>query len=131
MLAAAMVLGAFTIAQAADVTEADHQKAMKDTLAGMMGAGKAARATPPDMAAIATGAKAVEAGLAAVEPFWTKRKSQVAMDANAAGRKAAMALAAAKDEAGVKEAMGALQGSCKSCHDAHRVKNEDGTYSIK
>lgn len=132
LLTVALALGAFSLAQAADVTEADYDRAMKATLAGMQTAGKGVR--EGNMTAVADGAKAIDAALASIESYWTSRKAQDAIEAGAAGRKAAQAAAAAaaaNDAEKVKASMTALQGSCRTCHDAHRVKNEDGSYSIK
>jgi cytochrome c556 len=132
LLSVALTLGAFSLASAADVTEEQYDKAMKATLAGMQAMGKGVR--EGNMTAVADGAKAIDASLASIESYWTTRKAQDAIDAGAAGRKAAQAIAAAaaaNDAEKVKASTTALQGSCRTCHDAYRVKNEDGSYSIK
>lgn len=132
LLTVALALGAFSIASAADVTEEQYDKAMKATLAGMQAMGKGVREN--NLAAAADGAKAIDAALASIESYWATRKAQDAIDAGAAGRKAAQAIAAAaaaNDAEKVKATVPALQGSCRTCHDAYRVKNEDGSYSMK
>jgi cytochrome c556 len=35
------------------------------------------------------------------------------------------------DAAAAQAAMGEIRGSCKSCHTAHRVKNDDGSWGFK
>ena len=120
--------------KAADVTEADYQKAMKDTLAGMQAIGKTIREANGDLSGAVAGAKAIDAALASIDSFWVARKAQDAVDFNAASRKAAMALAKAaeaKDTAATVEAQKTLQGSCKACHDVHREQLPDKTYKIK
>ncbi len=90
VLAAAFIAPAI---HAADVTEADFQKAMKAVQSGV----NAVRGANGDLAAAATGAKAVEAALASVESFWTARKDADAVKMNAASRTAALAVAKAAD----------------------------------
>ena len=118
---------------AADVTEADYQKAMKDVLAGMQAAGKAVR-DAGDLSAAAAGAKSIDAALASIDGFWAARKDTEAVKMNAASRAAALAVgkaAESKDVAATGEAIKALQGTCKACHDVHREQLPDKTYKIK
>jgi cytochrome c556 len=120
--------------KAADVTEADYQKAMKDTLAGMQAVGKTLREGGADLAPAAAGAKAIDAALASIDSFWAARKDAEAVKMNGAARAAAMAVAKAaesKDAAATGEAVKALQGTCKACHDVHREQLPDKTYKIK
>lgn len=129
-LAAAFIAPA---AFAADVTEADYQKAMKDVLGGMQASGKAIREAG-DLGAVVAGAKTIDAGLASIDSFWSARKDAEAVKMNAASRAAAVALGKAaegKDVAATGEAMKALQGTCKACHDVHREQLPDKTYKIK
>ena len=119
--------------RAADVTEADYQKAMKDVLGGMQASGKAIREAG-DLSAVVAGAKTIDAALASIDSFWSARKDAEAVKMNAAARAAATALgraAESKDVAATSEAMKSLQGSCKACHDAHREQLPDKTYKIK
>ena len=132
----AAVLAAAFIApslHAADVTEADYQKAMKEVLAGMQAAGKAVR-EGTDLSPAVAGAKSIDTALASIDAFWTARKDTEAVKMNAASRAAAAAVAKAaetKDVAATGEAMKALQGTCKACHDVHREQLPDKTYKIK
>jgi cytochrome c556 len=118
---------------AADVTEADYQKAMKDVLAGMQSSGKAIREAG-DLSPVVAGAKAIDTALASIDGFWSARKDTEAVKMNAASRAAAAALgkaAESKDVAATGEAMKTLQGTCKACHDVHREQLPDKTYKIK
>lgn len=118
---------------AADVTEADYQKAMKDVLAGMQASGKAIKEAT-DLSPVVAGAKSIDTALASIDSFWAARKDAEAVKMNAASRAAAAALgkaAASKDVAATGEAMKALQGTCKACHDVHREQLPDKTYKIK
>ena len=131
VLAAALIA---PVVKAADVTEADYQKAMKDTLAGMQSVGKTMREASGDLSGAVAGAKAIDAALASIDSFWSARKDQEAVKMNAAARAAAMGVAKAaesKDAAATGEAVKALQGSCKACHDVHREQLPDKTYKIK
>ena len=118
---------------AADVTEADYQKAMKDVLGGIQASGKAIREAG-DLSAAVAGAKTIDAALASIDSFWSARKDAEAVKMNAASRAAAVALgkaAESKDVAATSEAMKGLQGTCKACHDVHREQLPDKTYKIK
>jgi len=118
---------------AADVTEADYQKAMKEALGGMQASGKAIKEAT-DLSPAVAGAKTIETALASIDGFWAARKDADAVKMNAAARAAAGALgkaAASKDVAATGDAMKALQGTCKACHDVHREQLPDKTYKIK
>lgn len=131
VLAAALITPAVN---AADVTEADYQKAMKETLAGMQAVGKTMREGGGDLSGAVAGAKAIDAALASIESFWAARKDADAMKMNATARASAMAVAKAaesKDAAATREAIKGLQASCKACHDVHREQLPDKTYKIK
>ena len=130
VLAAAFIAPAL---HAADVTEADYQKAMKDVLGGIQSSGKAIREAG-DLSAVVAGAKTIEGALASIDSFWSARKDAEAVKMNAAARAAATALgkaAESKDAEATKAAMTALQGTCKACHDVHREQLPDKTYKIK
>lgn len=83
---------------------------------------------------VAANAKAMQATVKALQPFWKGRGSEVAMQALADNLKGAQALEAAA-ASGDKEAMAAAQkvigGGCRSCHDAHREKLSETMYRIK
>ena len=131
VLAAAFITPAVN---AADVTEADYQKAMKDTLAGMQAVGKTMREASGDLSGAVTGAKAIDAALASIDSFWVARKDDEAVAMNTKAREAAMTVAkaaATNDAAATAEATKALQASCKTCHDVHREQLPDKTYRIK
>jgi cytochrome c556 len=130
VLAAAFISPAL---YAADVTEADYQKAMKDVLGGLQASGKAMR-EGTDLSPVVAGAKAIDTALASIDGFWSARKDAEAVKMNAASRAAAVALgkaAESKDAAATGDAMKALQGTCKACHDVHREQQPDKTYKIK
>ncbi len=115
---------------AANVTEANLEKAMKDVQDGA----NAIRGANGDMAVAATSAKGVEAALASVEAFWTARKDDGAVKMSGAARDAARAVAKAaegKDAAALGEATRAMFGTCRTCHDIHRERQPDGTYRLK
>jgi hypothetical protein len=66
--------------------------------------------------------------------FWTKRNVSDAIHWSDEGRAAALALAAAAkagDTAKADASFAALNGTCRSCHTAHREKTPDGKYRIK
>ena len=131
VLAAAFIAPAV---HAADITEADYQKAMKDTLAGMQAVGKTLRETSGELSGAVAGAKAVDAALASIDSFWAARKDPEAVKMNATARAAAMAVAKAaesKDAAATEEARKGLGAACKTCHDVHREQLPDKTYKIK
>lgn len=113
--------------KAADVTEADLQKAMKDVQAGV----GAIRGSNGDVAAAATAAKSVEAALASVEGFWKARKDDAAVKMSADSRAAALAIAKAADATAQGEATRAMFGTCKACHDVHREQLPDKSYKLK
>lgn len=85
-------------------------------------------------AGAATDAAKLKTLLAETQSFWEKRN---ASDAVTAAKDAAAAAgdletaAKAKNESGVVAAQKALNGSCKSCHDAHRERLPDGSSEIK
>jgi cytochrome c556 len=120
--------------QAKDVTEADYKKAMEATLAGMQAIGKTLRENPADLSGAVAGAKAIDAALASIDSFWVARKDQGAVDLNAKSRAAAMAVAktaGTNDAVATRDAVKALQGTCKACHEVHREQLPDKTYRIK
>lgn len=120
--------------QAKDVTEADYKVAMENTLAGMQAIGKTMRENPAELTGVVAGAKAIDAALASIDAFWVARKAQDAVDMNAKSRAAAQAVAKAagtNDAVATREAVKALQGTCKACHDVYREQLPDKSYRIK
>jgi cytochrome c556 len=67
-------------------------------------------------------------------PFWRQRNAADAVKMTEAGKAAAAEMAAAAnagDAEKAEEAFKTIGGTCKSCHEAHREKSEDGKYRIK
>jgi cytochrome c556 len=66
--------------------------------------------------------------------FWESRKMDDAVELAKSGGKAAGELetaAKSKNEEAVTTAAKTLNGTCKTCHDAHRERLPDGTSEIK
>ena len=66
--------------------------------------------------------------------FWTKRSFDDAAKWADEGKAAAMELASAAkagDAAKADASFAALNGTCRSCHTAHREKTPDGKFKIK
>jgi hypothetical protein len=66
--------------------------------------------------------------------FWSKRNFSDAVQWADEGKAAAAALATAAkagDATKADTSFGALNGTCRSCHTAHREKLPDGKYRIK
>src|SRR4029079_8863639 len=93
VLAAAFIEPAL---HAADVTEADYQKAMKDVLGGIQASGKAIR-EGTDLTPVVAGAKTIDSALASIDSFWAARKDAEAVKMNAAARAAAVAVGKAAE----------------------------------
>jgi cytochrome c556 len=129
-LGAAVILGVAVMAgeKAPDA----YVKNMKDTNAAAQSLRKNVEAK--DFEAIAKDAATLKTLFSNTEEFWTKRNADDAVSAAKAGAKAATdleAAAKAKNEAAVTDAAKTLQGTCKTCHDAHRERLPDGTSEIK
>jgi cytochrome c556 len=109
-----------------------YVKNMKDTNAASASLRK--NVESKDFDAIAKDAATLRTLFSTTEEFWTKRNAEDAVTVAKSGVKAATdleAAAKAKNEAGVTDAAKALQGTCKTCHDAHRERLPDGTSEIK
>jgi cytochrome c556 len=68
------------------------------------------------------------------QSFWESRKMDDAVGLAKSGAKSAAELetaAKAKNDGDVQAAAKTLQGTCKTCHDAHRERLPDGTSEIK
>jgi Cytochrome C' len=66
--------------------------------------------------------------------FWRQRNTSDAVKWSEDGKAAAMQLASAayaNDAEKANAALKALNGTCRSCHEAHREKIADGKYRIK
>lgn len=87
-----------------------------------------------DMATVKSNAAALSHDFAVMAAWWEGRGTTAAVKLADQGHEGAMALekaAMAGDAAAAKEAMGMISGTCKSCHTAHRVKNDDGSWGFK
>ena len=110
----------------------DYQKNMKDTNAAVRSLKDNVEAKNWDGAA-ADAAK-LKTLFANTESFWEKRNAADAVAAAKAGAAAAGDLETAakgKNADGVVAAQKALNGTCKTCHDAHRERLADGSSEIK
>lgn len=129
-LCATAVLGLTVVAN--EKPPEAYVKNMKDTNA-------AARSLKDNVdaknwAGAATDAAKLKTLFEETQSFWEKKNSADAVTAAKSGAAAAGDLetaAKAKNEAGVVAAQKALNGSCKSCHDAHRERLPDGSSEIK
>lgn len=109
-----------------------YQKNMKDTNA-------AARSLKDNIDAknwdgAAADAAKLKTLFANTQEFWEKRNADDAVTAAKNGAAAAADLetaAKAKNADGVVAAQKALNGTCKTCHDAHRERLPDGSSEIK
>ena len=129
-LGAAAVLG--VVVMAGEKAPDSYIKNMKDTNAAAQSLRKSVEAK--DYAAIEKDAATLKTLFSSTEEFWTNRKADDAVAAAKTGVKAATdleAAAKAKNEADVTAANKTLQGTCKTCHDAHRERLPDGTSEIK
>ena len=87
-----------------------------------------------DYDAIAKDASAFKANFAKIEAFWTAKKVDDATGFAKAGGKAAGDLetaANAKNDEAIAAASTAMNGTCGSCHMAHRERLPDMTFEIK
>ena len=86
------------------------------------------------MADVASHAKDMVEALDGTEGFWAERKMDDAVKFARDGLTGAKDLAkaaGADDKDAARTANSKMSGSCKSCHEAHRVKISDGVYKIK
>lgn len=129
-LAAAAVFG--VAIAASEKAPDEYVKNMKATNTASQSLRKSVEAKDYD--AIAKDAATLKELFTTTEEFWTKRNTEDAVTAAKAGVKAATDLetaAKAKNQAGVADAAKAVNGTCKTCHDAHRERLPDGTSEIK
>ena len=109
-----------------------YVKNMKDTNAAAQSLRKNVEAKDYD--GVAKDAATLKDLFSSTEEFWTKRNAEDAVTAAKAGVKAATDLETAakgKDAAAVADAAKSVNGTCKTCHDAHRERLPDGTSEIK
>jgi hypothetical protein len=126
--ASALAIGAM----ASEKPSEEYVKSMKDANVAAQSLRKDVEAK--DYGAIAKDAATLKALFAGTEDFWTKRHAEDAVAAAKAGGKAATDLesaAKARNDEGVAASANALNGACKTCHDAHRERLPDGTSEIK
>jgi cytochrome c556 len=129
-LAAASVLAMGVMAS--EKPSDEYVKTMKDTNVAAQSLRKDVEAKDYD--AIAKDAAALKALFTGTEEFWTKRSAEDAVAAAKTAGKAAAdleAAAKAKNEEGIAASAKAVNGACKTCHDAHRERLPDGTSEIK
>ena len=84
--------------------------------------------------AIAKNAATLKTLFENTQSFWENRKMDDAVELAKSGGKAAGELetaAKSKDDDAVQAAAKTLNGTCKTCHDAHRERLPDGTSEIK
>lgn len=109
-----------------------YVKAMK-AVGGATGAtGKALEAG--DMDTVKKNAAVMARNFTIMAAWWEGRGSSSAFGMSEAAAKAAVDLRKAAnsgDATAAKAAFEQVRGSCKSCHTAHRVKNDDGSWGFK
>ena len=132
-LLALAAAGVFAIGVVANEKPSEeYVKSMKNTNVAAQSLRKDVEAK--DYGAIAKDAATLKELFAGTEEFWTKRKAEDAVAAAKTGARAAADLeeaAKAKNDEAVAASAKALNGSCKTCHDAHRERLPDGTSEIK
>jgi cytochrome c556 len=109
-----------------------YVKNMKDTNTAAADLRKSVEAK--DYQAIARQAASIKVLFDNTLSFWEERKAEDAIGFAKTGSKAAADLEAAanaKNDDGVASAAKAVQGICKTCHDAHRERLPDGSSEIK
>lgn len=87
-----------------------------------------------DMDTVKENAEALAKNFAIMAAWWEGRGTDSAWKIADTAHEGAMELhsaADAGDAAAAKAAMGKIGGTCKSCHMAHRVKNDDGSFGFK
>jgi cytochrome c556 len=107
-------------------------KNMKDTNAAAQELRK--NLDTKDYDAVAKQAATLKTLFETTQKFWEDRKADDAVTVAKNAIKAASDLetaAKAKNDEGVAAAAKVVQGSCKSCHDAHRERLPDGSSEIK
>ena len=131
-----LVLGALAVfgltVIASEKAPESYVKNMKDTNTAAADLRKSVEAK--DYQAIAGQAASIKVLFDNTLSFWEERKAEDAIGFAKTGSKAAAdleAAAKAKNDDGVASAAKAVQGICKTCHDAHRERLPDGSSEIK
>ena len=109
-----------------------YVKAMKGAAAVAGPTGKALEAG--DMDTVKKNANTMARNFTIMAAWWEGRGSSSAFKMADMAAKASVDLRKAAnsgDAAAAKAAFGEIRGSCKSCHTAHRVKNDDGSWGFK
>lgn len=112
-------------------SDADHATWMKTIMGNMGATKKGIEAKSPEAAASA--GKIADA-FDKVHGFWTAKGASDAVQASATAKAGAQDAArhiAAGDFDKAGASFGAVGGTCKGCHDAHREKAADGSWKIK
>lgn len=123
----------FTVAvvSAQDAPPEEYVEAM-GSIRGAMQAANAEGA--PDFAAIADAANGARDAFLYVQMFWQERgdDDMAALAADASRSAASMAVSAnLMSLEGVQFSANEMGESCGTCHMAHRVRNEDGSFAIQ
>lgn len=87
-----------------------------------------------DMDTVKRNAAVMARNFTIMAAWWEGRGSSSAFKMSEAAAQSAIALRKAAnsgDAAAAKAAFDEIRGSCKSCHTAHRVKNDDGSWGFK
>jgi cytochrome c556 len=114
------------LAVAAEDAPPEHQQWMKD-LGNQMGALRKG-------VELDKNARDMQATLAHVRQFWSKRTSEVGVkstDESVEGAARIARAAPAGDSAGISEGMKLVNAGCRNCHNAHREKVSETLYRIK
>ncbi len=87
-----------------------------------------------DMDTVKKNANTLARNFTIMAAWWEGRGSSSAFKMADMAAKSAVDLRKAAnqgDAAAAQAAFGEIRGSCKSCHTAHRVKNDDGSWGFK
>jgi len=117
---------------AQEAPPAEYVQSMKDIAAAVQTLNQFEKTQ--DFKAAGEAGTSARAAFQQVEMFWSARKDTEATEMAAAGSKAAadVGVAAGLNSAeGVQYAAKQMTETCMACHAAHRVRNEDGTFTIK
>jgi cytochrome c556 len=126
-----IALGAVAL-RAQDAPPAEYVKAMQAIRAASQTLTEFAKTQ--DFDAVAKTAPAARTAFQYVETFWNERKDVKAAQLATTGARAAGDAAAAaglKSAEGIEFAAKQMSETCMACHDAHRVRRDDGSFAIK
>jgi hypothetical protein len=128
--ATALALCAVIVLSAQEAAPAEYVEAMQSIRA----AAQAAGAETIDYAALSTAAEEAASAFMYVQTFWQERGDAEAAELAGTGVRAAQGLVVAADMSsaeGVAFSAMQLGATCGSCHMAHRVRAEDGSFQIQ